>query len=196
MLATLNTTLIPRVTTETSAVFAGGPVRNESKKHEGLGESTPYNEYMALHVYWCGRRGRWWYQLIHEMDDVCRRRGIEPKFAEMIAVAIKLYGDNDAATAQAKEIRLTAKSRHVFLAQRIVNLYTRSVESLDANPHQILFLDIIFLCFDHSSIFRSLGHSGSIHICEFGGAIGDFIELKIVTIHRMPKYFFPFLEQK
>ena len=38
---------------------------------------------MAL--YWCGSRGRWWFQLIHEMDDVCRRHGIEPKFAEMIA---------------------------------------------------------------------------------------------------------------
>jgi hypothetical protein len=36
------------------AVFAGGPVGNESKKHEDLGDSTPYNEYMAL--YWCGRR--------------------------------------------------------------------------------------------------------------------------------------------
>ena len=28
----------------------------------------------------------------HEMDDVCRRHGIEPKFAEMNAAPIKLYG--------------------------------------------------------------------------------------------------------
>ena len=34
-------------------------------------------------------------ELIHEMDDVCRRHGIEPKFAEMNAAPIKLYGDND-----------------------------------------------------------------------------------------------------
>jgi hypothetical protein len=100
------------------AVFAGGPVGNESKKHEDLGDSTPYNEYMAL--YWCGRRGRWWYQLIYEMDEVCRRRGIDLKFAEMIADRIKLYGDNDAATAAAKEIRLSAKSRHTRLKYHLI----------------------------------------------------------------------------
>ena len=54
-------------------------------------------------LYWAARRGRWWYQLIDEMDNVTRKRGIEPMFAAMIATAIKLYGDNDAATGQAKE---------------------------------------------------------------------------------------------
>ena len=61
----------------------GGPVGNESKKHEDVGDSTPPSEYMAL--YWCGRRGRWWYQLIYEMDKVCHKRGIEPKLAKMVA---------------------------------------------------------------------------------------------------------------
>ena len=95
------------------AVFAGGPVGNDSKKHDDVGDSTPMNEYMAL--YWAARRGRWWYQLIYEMDNVTRKRGIEPMFAVMIATAITLYGDNDAATGQAKEKRLTPKSRHTRL---------------------------------------------------------------------------------
>ena len=38
------------------AVFAGGPVGNDSKKHDDVGDSTPMNEYMAL--YWAARRGR------------------------------------------------------------------------------------------------------------------------------------------
>ena len=38
-------------------VFTGGPVGNESKKHDDVGDSTPMNEYMAL--YWAARRGRW-----------------------------------------------------------------------------------------------------------------------------------------
>ena len=54
------------------------------------------------------------------MDDVCRRHGIEPKFAEMNAAPIKLYGDNDAATAAAKEIRLSAKSRHTRLKYHMI----------------------------------------------------------------------------
>jgi hypothetical protein len=100
------------------AVFAGGPVGNDSKKHDDVGDSTPMNEYMAL--YWAARRGRWWYQLIYEMDNVTRKRGIEPMFAAMIATAIKLYGDNDAATGQAKEKRLTPKSRHTRLKYHLI----------------------------------------------------------------------------
>jgi hypothetical protein len=100
------------------AVFAGGPVGNDSKKHDDVGDSTPMNEYMAL--YWAARRGRWWYQLIDEMDNVTRKRGIEPMFAAMIATAIKLYGDNDAATGQAKEKRLTPKSRHTRLKYHLI----------------------------------------------------------------------------
>ena len=73
---------------------------------------------MAL--YWCGSRGRWWFQLIHEMDDVCRRHGIEAKFVEMNAAPIKLYGDNDAATVAAKEIRPSAKSRHTRLKYHMI----------------------------------------------------------------------------
>ena len=54
----------------TVAVFAGGPIGAESKKQDDIGDSTAYNETMAL--YHCSRRCRYWYQLIKEMDNVRR----------------------------------------------------------------------------------------------------------------------------
>ena len=103
------------------AVFAGGPVGNESKKHDDLGDSTPLNEYMAC--YHAARRARWWYQFIQELDNVTAAKGIEPMFAYLIKDPITLYGDNDTATAQAREKRVTPKSRHT----RIKYHYTREV---------------------------------------------------------------------
>ena len=102
-------------------MFAGGPVGNESKKHDDLGDSTPLNEYMAC--YHAARRARWWYQFVQELDNVTAAKGIEPMFAYLIKDPITLYGDNDTATAQAREKRVTPKSRHT----RIKYHYTREV---------------------------------------------------------------------
>jgi hypothetical protein len=73
-------------------MFAGGHdiVGNESKKHDDVGDSTAMNEYMAC--YHAARRARWWFQIIHEFDNVARKRGIPSMFANMIAVLIPLYG--------------------------------------------------------------------------------------------------------
>ena len=58
-----------------------------------------------------------------ELDNVTAAKGIEPMFAYLIKDPITLYGDNDTATAQAREKRVTPKSRHT----RIKYHYTREV---------------------------------------------------------------------
>ena len=97
----------------TVSVFAGGPIGAESKKQDDIGDSTAYNETMAL--YHCSRRCRYWYQLIKEMDNVSIKKGVKPKFSHMIDEPIPMYGDNDTATSNAKECRITPKNRHMKL---------------------------------------------------------------------------------
>jgi hypothetical protein len=84
--------------------FAGGPICYESKKHDDLGDSTPYNEYMAL--YHATRRAVWISQLISEMGK---------KFEMYIDRPILMLGDNDAATTAAREKRITPTNRHIAL---------------------------------------------------------------------------------
>ena len=123
-------------------MFAGGPVGNESKKHDDVGDSTAMNEYMAC--YHAARRARWWYQLIHELDNVTRKRGVPTIFADMITVPIPLYGDNRTAVGQAKEKRVTPKSRHTLIkyhwirdcvqSNHVIPMHVGTVDNL-ADPH-------------------------------------------------------------
>ena len=49
------------------------------------------------------------------MDNVSRKKGVELKFSHMIDEPIPMYGDNDTATSNAKECRITLKNRHMKL---------------------------------------------------------------------------------
>ena len=41
------------------------------------------------------------------MDNVSIKKGVKPKFSHMIDEPIPMYGDNDTATSNAKECRIT-----------------------------------------------------------------------------------------
>ena len=49
------------------------------------------------------------------MDNVSIKKGVKPKFSHMIDEPIPMYGDNDTATSNAKECRITPKNRHMKL---------------------------------------------------------------------------------
>lgn len=86
----------------------GGPISVDSKKFDDPGDSTPYNEYMAL--YYCSRRAMWTRNIIREINYYN-----ESLIYYMIQHAMILYGDNDTATARAKERKMTMNDRHVAL---------------------------------------------------------------------------------
>ena len=74
----------------------GGPISVDSKKHDDPGDSTPYNEYMAL--FHCSRRAVWVRNIIREINYFN-----ESLLYYMIKHAMVLYADNDTATARARE---------------------------------------------------------------------------------------------
>ena len=78
----------------------GGPISVDSKKHDDTGDSTPYNEYMAL--FHCARRVIWVRNIIREVNYFN-----ENLLFYMIREATVLYGDNDTATARARERKTT-----------------------------------------------------------------------------------------
>lgn len=86
----------------------GGPISVDSKKFDDPGDSTPYNEYMAL--YYCSRRAMWTRNIIREINYYN-----ESLIYYMIQHATILYGDNDTATARARERKMTMNDRHVAL---------------------------------------------------------------------------------
>eukprot|EP01043_Picozoa_sp_COSAG02_P010357 COSAG02_NODE_363_length_23785_cov_21.830828_2_plen_268_part_00 len=91
----------------------GGPISVDSKKFDDPGDSTPYNEYMAL--YYCSRRAMWTRNIIREINYYN-----ESLIYYMIQHAMILYGDNDTATARAKERKMTMNDRHVALKYHTV----------------------------------------------------------------------------
>ena len=90
---------------------AGGPVTYESKKHLDPGDSTAYNEYMAL--FYTANKIVGLRQLISELG---------PQFAHLIDKPTLALGDNDTATSTAQEIRVTQRTRHFDLKYH----YTRN----------------------------------------------------------------------
>jgi len=75
---------------------------------------------------------------------VTRKRGVPTIFADMIAVPIPLYGDNRTAVGQAKEKRVTPKSRHTLIkyhwirdcvqSNHVIPMHVGTVDNL-ADPH-------------------------------------------------------------
>jgi hypothetical protein len=119
----------------------GGPISVDSKKFDDPGDSTPYNEYMAL--YYCSRRAMWTRNIIREINyynesliyyitkaikAYLRPHRGRPAGA-MIQHAMILYGDNDTATARAKERKMTMNDRHVALKYHTVTHEPRCPET-------------------------------------------------------------------
>ena len=102
---------------------ADGPVGAESKRHPDLGDSTPYSEYMAL--FHASKRAVSTYQFIHELDNVCRSKGVPERFAHMIKEPLIIYGDNDVATGSGLERRTLPRSRHWLLKYHATRDYVR-----------------------------------------------------------------------
>ena len=65
------------------------------------------SEYMAL--FHAAKRAVSTQQLIYELDNVCRAKGIPPRFEHMIQDPLILYGDNDVPTAIGRERRTFAE---------------------------------------------------------------------------------------
>ena len=105
------------------AASAGGPVGNESKKHNDLADSTPFNEYMAC--YHAARKARWWYQFIQELDAVTVAKDIEPILAYLTKDPFILYGagDDNMADTRVREKRGVPNSRNT----RAKDYYIRDV---------------------------------------------------------------------
>ena len=106
-----------------AVVLADGPVGAESKRHPDLGDSTPYSEYMAL--FHASKRAVSTYQFIHELDNVCRSKGVPERFAHMIKEPLIIYGDNDVATGSGLERRTLPRSRHWLLKYHATRDYVR-----------------------------------------------------------------------
>ena len=91
----------------------GGPISIDSKKHDDLGDSTPYNEYMAL--FHSIRRSDWVTHLLQEISYY------DPTLLFfMTKDPIIHFGDNSTATVRAKEHKTTINNRHVALKYHFI----------------------------------------------------------------------------
>jgi hypothetical protein len=91
----------------------GGPISIDSKKHDDLGDSTPYNEYMAL--FHSIRRSDWVTHLLQEISYY------DPTLLFfMTKDPIIHFGDNTTATVRAKEHKTTINNRHVALKYHFI----------------------------------------------------------------------------
>ena len=93
----------------------------DSKKHDDTGDSTPYNEYMAL--FHCARRAVWVRNIVREINYFN-----ESLIYYMIRDPMVLYGDNDTATARAKERKTTMNDRHSALKYHTVREWVEKGE--------------------------------------------------------------------
>ena len=99
----------------------GGPISVDSKKHDDTGDSTPYNEYMAL--FHCARRVMWVRNIIREVNYFN-----ENLLFYMIREATVLYGDNDTATSRARERKTTMNDRHSALKYHTIREWVEKGE--------------------------------------------------------------------